>query len=231
MAGVPAPVDGPGSRLMMRQTGGQTDFLPLAAEERRDLSDFLDTLDPTQWAAPSLCAGWSVHDVVAHVVSYEETTAAGLLVRRIKGVGRGGPNEVGRAAFAGHSSSELVAYLRAHLVPHGITSWFGGGVGLTDGLIHHQDIRRALGRPRAVPADRVRPALGFALNSPKLPSRRHVRDLTLVATDLDWVHGEGTTVTGPAEALLMAAAGRQDALGDLDGPGAALLADRLRSHP
>lgn len=39
----------------------------LAADERRDLADFLETLTPEQWQQPSLCAGWTVRDVVAHV--------------------------------------------------------------------------------------------------------------------------------------------------------------------
>ncbi|MGH8998570.1 MAG: maleylpyruvate isomerase N-terminal domain-containing protein [Acidimicrobiia bacterium] len=30
------------------------------------------SLTPDQWATPSLCAGWSVRDVVAHILSYEE---------------------------------------------------------------------------------------------------------------------------------------------------------------
>jgi uncharacterized protein (TIGR03083 family) len=43
----------------------------LVENERNDLADFLETLTPPQWAADSLCEGWSVRDVVAHVVSYE----------------------------------------------------------------------------------------------------------------------------------------------------------------
>lgn len=48
-----------------------TDCMGLATEERRDLADLLDSLTPEQWATPSLCAGWSVRDVVAHILSYE----------------------------------------------------------------------------------------------------------------------------------------------------------------
>jgi len=202
----------------------------LAADERRDLADLLDTLSPEQWEAPSLCAGWSVRDVVAHVISYEELGLAGILARRVKGWRRGGPNEVGRAEFARRSPAELVGFLRAHLTPHGITALFGGAVGLTDGLIHHQDIRRALRLPRAVPDERIRPALDFALRSPKLPSRKDTHGLRLVATDLDWQHGSGPDAVGPAEALLMAIAGRPDSLGDLDGPGARLLTDRMKAR-
>jgi hypothetical protein len=63
-----------------------------------------------------------------------------------------------------------------------------------------------------------------------LPSRKDTHGLELVATDLDWRHGSGPEVAGPAEALLMAIAGRPDALGDLDGPGAPLLVERMRAR-
>ncbi len=51
--------------------------------------------------------------------------------------------------------------------------------------------------------------------------------MRLVATDLDWSYGRGPEVHGTGEALLMAMAGRADALRDLDGPGGPKLAARL----
>ena len=36
-------------------------------EQRADLADFLDTLTPEQWETPSLCAGWTVRQVAAHI--------------------------------------------------------------------------------------------------------------------------------------------------------------------
>jgi uncharacterized protein (TIGR03083 family) len=36
------------------------------AAERLGLADDLEALAPEQWAVPSLCAGWTVHDFVAH---------------------------------------------------------------------------------------------------------------------------------------------------------------------
>ncbi|QGH69660.1 maleylpyruvate isomerase family mycothiol-dependent enzyme [Pseudactinotalea sp. HY158] len=215
---------------MSARTTARPDLRRLAFAERTDLAELLDTLTPEEWAAPSLCRGWSIHDVVAHVVSYEELGPAGIIARRFKGRRRGGPNEVGRAEYARRSPVELSAFLRAHLVPTGLTSWFGGAIGLTDGLIHHQDIRRALDRPRTVPPERLRPALEFALRSPKLPSRGDAAGLHLVADDLDWEHGSGPDVAGPAEALLMAIAGRPDALTDLRGPGAPVFAERINAR-
>lgn len=54
---------------------------PLVEAERNDRADFLETLTPQQWAAPSLCEQWTMRDVVAHVVSYEGAGAAELARR------------------------------------------------------------------------------------------------------------------------------------------------------
>jgi len=43
----------------------------MATAERTDLADFLVTLTPEQWEAPSLCEDWRVRDVVAHVMSFD----------------------------------------------------------------------------------------------------------------------------------------------------------------
>ena len=44
--------------------------------ERQALLELLETLTPEQWNAPSLCAGWRVRDVVAHMVSETRMTVA-----------------------------------------------------------------------------------------------------------------------------------------------------------
>ena len=36
-------------------------------EERRRLTSDLQGISPEEWQTPSLCCGWSVHDVVAHL--------------------------------------------------------------------------------------------------------------------------------------------------------------------
>jgi hypothetical protein len=69
--------------------------------------------------------------------------------------------------------------------------------------------------------------LNCALRFPAVRGARRARGVRLVATDLDWVHGSGPEVTGPAEALVMVMAARPDALNQLTGPGKALLAQRI----
>ena len=201
----------------------------LAAAERRDLADLLETLSGDQWDQPSLCEGWTVRDVVAHVISYEEVGYLGVLRTLI----RSGPrperlNQVRLDRYRDHEPEQLIEILRSHLTPRGLTAAFGGAIGLTDCLIHHQDIRRALRLPRAVPPDRLGEALDFSLRAPVLPSRHNAAGLRVMATDLDWRHGDGPEVVhGPGEALLMALAGRADAVGDLQGTGLETLATRI----
>jgi uncharacterized protein (TIGR03083 family) len=202
--------------------------MALARAEREDLLDLLSTLTPEQWRAPSLCAGWSVHEVVAHVLSYEELGLRQLAARFARGSFRfGRVNAVGLREYADRSPAELTDLLRRHLTPTGLTAGLGGAIALTDGLIHHQDVRRPLGLARAVPAERVRPALRTALFAPTLLGVVRVRDVRLVATDLDWAFGRGPEVRGTAEALLMAVAGRRGIAAELSGPGRERIARRL----
>ena len=50
--------------------------------QRRRLAALLSTLDAEQWAAPSRCAGWSVQDVVAHLVTTNRFWSASITAGR-----------------------------------------------------------------------------------------------------------------------------------------------------
>ncbi len=201
--------------------------MQLAEAERRDLLSLAESLSAEQWATPSLCAGWSVQDVITHVVSYEDLPRAEMATLTVQA--RGNParlNELVVERLSG-STEELLDRLRRHLVPTGLTAQFHGRVALTDGVIHRQDVRRPLGLGTDVPHDRLASALTFAMVAPPIRGAVRTRFLTLRATDLDWSFGRGLVVTGPGEALLMAATGRAAAIDDLDGPGLSLLRARL----
>jgi uncharacterized protein (TIGR03083 family) len=201
-------------------------LMSMARAERADLAEFLATLAPQDWEAPTLCTKWTVKDVVAHVISYEELGPLGLVKRFAMGwVVRA--NQVGVDEFSALGPEQLLEFLRDHLQPRGLTAGFGGMIALVDGTIHHQDIRRSLGRPRTVPADRLERVLGLVPGNPRLGAGRRIRGLRMRATDVEWEHGRGPEVTGPGEALLMAMSGRPAALADLDGPGRDTLARRL----
>jgi uncharacterized protein (TIGR03083 family) len=201
-------------------------LMDMAYDERTDLASFLETLTPQEWNAPSLCDRWTVKDVVAHVVSYEELNPLGLVKRFAKGIVVHA-NEVGVEEFAPMSPQELTEFLGRHLRPQGLTACFGGMIALIDGTIHHQDIRRALGHPRTVPVDRLERILPLVPGNPRLGAGRRVRGLRLKATDVGWQHGNGPEVSGTGEALLMAMAGRHEAIDELTGPGRATMAGRV----
>lgn len=199
--------------------------LQMAAAERTDLADLLATLRPEQWEAPSLCEGWRVRDVVAHVMSFD-TSLRRMVRRAIRGRILH-TNQVGVDELAPLSSDGLLDQLRAHLKPEGLAALFGGRLALLDVTIHHQDIRRPLGLPREIPAERLRPVLDYSVRSLELPTWRIARGVHLITSDLDWSHGSGPEVSGPAEAMLMAITGRSCAVGELTGPGQPVVAARL----
>ncbi len=204
----------------------------LARDERADFVAFLRTLTPAQWDAPTLCSEWTVREVVAHVVDYDALGLRDLLGQALRaGLRLNRMNALGVAREPGRTPDELLARFEEHLEPRGLTSAFGGRVALLDGLIHHQDIRRPLGFPREVPPDRLRHALAFARYAPPVKAGRRARGLRLVATDLGWSAGSGPEVHGRGEALLLAIAGRGAALGEISGPGAAILASRMDGRP
>jgi uncharacterized protein (TIGR03083 family) len=203
-------------------------WLTLARHEREDFASFLESLTPKQWEAPTLCDRWNVRQVAAHAISFDELGGGELVRRFVRGrLNTDRINELGVADYADRSPEQLVALLRRYATPHGLTAGFGGRVALTDNMIHQQDIRRVLDAPRAIPSERLRVALDFTRYSPTIRGAWTVRGLRLVATDLEWSYGDGPVVGGPGEALLMAMAGRKDALKDLNGPGAAKIAHRI----
>jgi len=80
-------------------------LMDMAYDERADLAAFLETLTPQEWRAPSLCSQWTVKDVVAHMISYEELSPFGLAKRFAKGwvvrANEVGVEEVRRNAYDG----------------------------------------------------------------------------------------------------------------------------------
>ncbi|MDF2969446.1 MAG: hypothetical protein K0Q93_3224 [Nocardioidaceae bacterium] len=207
------------------------DLMAMAAQERAELLALLRGLTEDQWNAPSLCTRWRVRDVAAHVVSYDELSAlatVGIFLRG--GLRPGRVNDVALDRYRDLTPSDIVDLLARNQRPSGLPAGFGGGIAMTDGTIHHQDIRRALGMQRTIPQDRLTAVLDFSLAAPTLPSKRNRRRLRLVATDIGWSSGDGDEVTGPGEALLMAVAGRPHALSELGGDGLPTLRKRINTR-
>lgn len=206
----------------------KTDLMRLAMDERTDLLDLLRGLTIAQWEAPSLCAAWRVRDVAVHVVSYDELSKKDLAATFVRGGPRvSGVNQVAMRRYADLDAQAIIDLVARCVRPRGLTAGFKGGIALTDGTIHQQDIRRAIGLPRTIPPERLTHVLDFAMTAPTLPAKKNARGLRLIATDMDWTTGSGQEVSGPAEALLMTIAGRPDALADLHGDGTETLRQRI----
>lgn len=205
----------------------------IATANRLLAADMFARLTPEEWTTPSLCAGWTVREVAAHLLSPLESEFSWPQVLRTVLRYRGDlsrfVDEQTRLAAA-RPTEELVAGLRSRAgtrlkVP--VTGRLGP---MTDTAIHLRDAARPLGLADGPPPEDWRPALDFLVSRTAtagfLP-RGRLRGLRLVATDQDWSAGDGAELRGPSEAVAMAVSGRAVALPDLSGPGVALLASRL----
>ena len=207
------------------------DLRRLHDEENADFSAYLHSLDDEDWERPSLCDGWRVRDVVGHILYGNELNLLTLPLRLARygfsSDRSGKAYSIARAE--GRSPAELVRHFDARDPWAGTCKVFPPRLVLLDRLVHHQDIRRALGHPRTIPGDRLAAALD---GSPTLGSvfgaKRRTRGLSFTADDVEWTWGDGPAVEGPGEALLLAMLGRDDPLGELRGPGVATFAARVR---
>jgi len=207
-----------------------TDFRRLHEDDDADMGTYLAGLEEPDWERPSLCDGWRVRDVVGHVLDGNELRLATL------------PFRLARFGFSSDRSGRHHSIARAEGRPPasllhdfltrdrwaGTCRVFPPRLVLLDRLVHHQDIRRGLGHPRAVPEERLVACLDA---TPRLGSvfgaRRRTKGLRFEATDVDWSWGDGPTVRGPGEALLLTMLGRPQPLVELHGEGAGTFADRL----
>jgi uncharacterized protein (TIGR03083 family) len=181
-------------------------------DERRTLADVLDGLTPEQWDAPSLCEGWAVRDVVAHITMPFRYSAARFLLELARSGGRFGTmaDRVARRDGA-QPTAVLTAALRDN-AEHPWTPPGGGKAGaLTHDVVHGLDITRPLGIGREVQPDRFRTVLD-SLVAPR--SLRHFKvgvdgDVgRLRASDVDWSYGTGEPVTAGAVDLVLMLTGR-----------------------
>ena len=201
------------------------------AANRRLLADFFDSLDAEQLARPSLCAQWSVREVLAHLVMPFTVGIRRLLLETVRK--RGSIDRASTALardIAGRDVSELTARLRDRAEQRVPAPGVGPMGQMADGCIHLRDCARPLGLPADVTLDDWRMVLDWLPTkqaSRGVVPRGRLDGLQLRATDQDWSWGTGLQLSGPSEALAMSLAGRRAALGELSGPGLELLAGRL----
>ncbi|ARH94731.1 MULTISPECIES: maleylpyruvate isomerase family mycothiol-dependent enzyme [Streptomyces] len=195
------------------------DLTTVIAAERRELADLLDGLPDEQWDAPTLCAGWRVREVAAHMsmgFRYSFPKVAAELVRAGGSLHRM-TDRLARRDAAAASPRQLAGFLRdnAH---HPWTPPVGGlASALGHDVVHGLDITVALGHDRRVPEDRLRVLLEHVTARSARFFGADLAGIQLRATDLDWSFGTGTPLTGTGADLLLVAFGRKLPAGRLHG--------------
>jgi uncharacterized protein (TIGR03083 family) len=202
------------------------DVWPLVHAERAALINHLANLDDVRWAEQSLCGGWTVHDVAAHLVDTARTTR----LRFVVGLARARfdfhrQNARGVQCHRGTSPQETMERLR-RVQSRRSTPPAPLDSRLVEEVVHGEDIRRPLGITHSYSEEAVLRSLRLQARTPGAfgGARELVSGVRLTATDADVSIGDGPDVTGPALSLLLAVSGRRVAFADLDGPGVPALA-------
>lgn len=193
--------------------------------ERRALAALLSGLTSEQWEADSLCAGWTVKDVAAHVISAPQLRIRDLLGPMVRS--RGDLNRLIYLDVKRRGQAPTETILRDFEEYDGSTFRMPGSYPVTDVAIHTQDIVRALGLRHDMPLEAALDAARVCLKMARMMgSQALVRSVRLVATDVDWSHGAGPVIQGPMQELAMLMAGRSADSALLSGDGQAMLAGR-----
>jgi len=191
----------------------------LIAAERRELADLLAGLPAEAWDRPTLCAGWRVREVVAHITMPFRYSTARFAMEMIRS---GGRFHKMADRCARHDATASPDELTAALGDNAAHPWKPPGAGLdaalTHDVIHGLDITTPLGIDLYVPEATLRTVL-TTITSPA--SRKHfgvdLDGIELHAEDIDWSYGTGPPLIGTAQNLALILCGRTLAAGQLRG--------------
>lgn len=202
----------------------------MIVDERLRAADLLGGLTADQLRRPSLCDGWTMHDIAAHLTTFLRLGQPKLylgIAATAGDIDRVNGWLTRRAARL--PSDLLVRRLRRDAGARTTIPRSGYDPVLTDLVLHDLDVRRPLGLRRDVPEERlwvafhhlvVKPTPGFGMG-------RRLHGLRLEAVDTGWAVGQGAPLRGGAQDLLLAVAGRAVGLDGLTGDGVPTLRRRL----
>jgi uncharacterized protein (TIGR03083 family) len=193
------------------------------AAERLELAEVLSSLPSQCWDGPTLCAGWRVRELVAHMTMPFRYSTARFVGELVRSGGRfNAMSDRCARRDAAAPASELLSALRDNAT----NPWTppGGGLAgaLTHDVIHGLDAIVPLGIGRRVPAERLRIVLE-SVTGPR--ALKHfgtdLSGIELLADDLDWSFGSGQRLAGAAQDLALVVCGRKLPAGRLRGEQAA----------
>ena len=203
-------------------------------DHRRALVHLLEGLSEEEWRRASLCEGWTIRQVAAHLAL--QNTTWSMMPRAVPDlVRRGGLNGAIHAMACRHAElpiEVIVGEIRDRIGvwrPLPAVTFRETAI---DYLVHGQDIAVPLGRSLPMPPDlAVVAADRLWSRSRMFHARKRLAGYRLVAGDAPWAAGQGQEVCGPISALLLLLTSRPAALPQLSGSGAAGLQALLTPSP
>ncbi|HUY64179.1 MAG TPA: maleylpyruvate isomerase family mycothiol-dependent enzyme [Acidimicrobiales bacterium] len=205
------------------------DVWPMIHAERAACADMVAGLSSEQMGTPSLCGGWSVGQVVGHMIAACQETPLHFFTGLAKsGFSFDKLMDTNADRCSQGPTSDLAARLRAGATttnhpPGPVTAMLG------EIVIHSEDVRRPLGIEHTVPeAAQVAVAEFYKKSNLVVGAKKRITGLHLMASDASWTHGDGPEVQGPLLSLILAMTGRSSGLGQLSGEGTSILASRMK---
>ncbi len=196
-----------------------TALQPVVAAQFQALADLLDVAPGGQWDTPSLCEGWRVREVIAHLTMAARYSEEKFLAElRKDGFDFGRLSNRIASQDAALPARDLVSSLRSNAMAHWTPPDSGYHGALNHVVIHGLDVTVPLGIPRSSSDHAIRVVLddlteggGHAHFGTSIGGR------SFQATDLDWSSGSGPPLRGTAEDLALALCGRTVPEGRLEG--------------
>ncbi|HEY5121713.1 MAG TPA: maleylpyruvate isomerase family mycothiol-dependent enzyme [Acidimicrobiales bacterium] len=207
-----------------------TDTFALISAQRRAVADVLESLSPDEWRSASLCKGWRIQEMAAHLTMPFRVSN----LRFFLGVlGSGGSIAKVMDKYAkvhsGEPPAQLVGFLRDGAESHFVPPTFPTVASLNEIVVHGFDVAIPTGRHVEVPEEVSRLVLDY-LVSPKAGTVHTKRGLAngvrLVSTDSEWSWGTGPEVRGTNFGLIMLLARRPIGFEHVSGEGV----DLIRRH-
>ncbi|MCX2926525.1 maleylpyruvate isomerase family mycothiol-dependent enzyme [Streptomyces sp. NEAU-W12] len=205
----------------------ETGIWPLIRTERAALAADLADLTDEQWTTPSLCAGLTVREVLAHLTAGASLNAVSWLAGVIRCRFDFDKQVAMRLAEQlGATPGETLERFR-RVVPSTTKPPLPAIAMLGETIVHGEDIRRPLGIRRDYPIGVVTETAEYYQGSDLVVvARGRIGGLRLVADDGPFTTGSGPLVSGRTSTLVMAMTGRATYCDDLEGDGVELLRSR-----
>lgn len=186
-----------------------TDLQSWVAPTYVGVADLLASAPPETWDSPSLCEGWQVRHVVAHVTMPARLTPEQFGAEM---AAAGGDFEVLSTSVAARDASlpvaEHLSNLRSPLL-HGWQPPGGGAAGaLSHAVIHSLDVTVALGQPTVAPLEAVVAVLDQLTAAKGAWFGVDLTEVRLEAADTDWGWGTGEIVHADSGRLVELLSGR-----------------------